>query len=128
MQIRYCAVDYPPLMISKISLQYFLVPGRPWTALWNIAMQQYCFTHYIHLKTVPFYARKTPFQGFLPLFYLFVRCLVFVCRIWYLWSKVMAAQHGTYSVYDTPVSFFTWCTSCFGKIPFLTPAKNSVIL
>ena len=34
-QIRYCAVDYLPRMISKTSLQYFLARGRPWTALWN---------------------------------------------------------------------------------------------
>ena len=32
------------------------------------------------------------------------------------------------SVHFTPVSFFIWRTGCFGKIPFLTPAKNSVIL
>ena len=71
-------------------------------------MQQYCFIYHIQLKTVPFYARNPPFQWFLPLFYLFVGCLVFVCSIRYLWSKVVTVQYVTYSRFcvQYPCVFF----------------------
>ena len=104
--------------------------GRPWATFWSIVMQQDCLIHHIQVKTVPFHAQNTPFQGFLPQFYISGGCLIFVCKIWHIWSKVMAMQHVTHSGFCVRYTgvFFIWHTSCFGKMQFLTLAKNSVIL
>ena len=120
MRIRYCTVNYQYLVISKIDLQYFLALGRPWTALWDMVLQQHCFIYRIYLKTVPFCARNPPFQGFLPLFYRFISCLVFVCRIWHLWSKVVTVQYVAYS------RFCICCADVFFYLVYKLFWKNAV--